>query len=256
MKIAVSDFDGTLCRLVPNTTLGGEVPEKNLSAIRRWRAAGNKFGIASGRGLPLLEMAVRKHRVPVDFMICSNGSTVFDGQGKLLDSTVIPPDALRAFLEYPLVREEPRPFLLFGVRQVFSLRPYPDIPLEYSAPISWEDAADRKDVVQLSIMFRDPGETQSAMERIQKAFPMLRGNPNRVYLDLNLRQVNKRYGIERLVSAMGWDGNELLVIGDDKNDLPMIEYFHGFTVDTAQPFMKEAAVKVYDSVGRMLEDNL
>ena len=256
MKIAVSDFDGTLCRLSPGTTLGGSVPEANLSAIRRWREAGNKFGIASGRGISLLEMEVEKYGIPVDFLICSNGAAIFDEARELLHSTVFPPDVLRDFLNHPLIRGKELPVLLFGERQVYALRPYPDIPMEYTPAISWEEAANLRDAVQLGIMFPSLEETRRATEAVERDFPMLGGNANRVYLDVNLRGVDKKYGVEHLVEAMGWQGAPVLVIGDDKNDLPMVEYFHGFTVDTAQPFMKEAAAKVYGSVGEMLEDSL
>ena len=50
----------------------------------------------------------------------------------------------------------------------------------------------------------------------------------------------------------GWQPEETLFIGDDQNDLPAVKYFHGYTVETAEPFMKEAATKVYLSVGDML----
>ena len=50
----------------------------------------------------------------------------------------------------------------------------------------------------------------------------------------------------------GWQPEETLFIGDDQNDLPAVKYFHGYTVETAEPFMKEAATKVYSSVGDML----
>ena len=48
MKIAATDFDGTLC------PIGEPIPEENIRAIKAWQAAGNKFGIATGRGLSLI----------------------------------------------------------------------------------------------------------------------------------------------------------------------------------------------------------
>ena len=256
MKIAISDFDGTLCRILPGTTLGGSVPEENLAAIRKWRAAGNKFGLASGRGLSLLEKEVEKYRIPLDFLICTNGASIFDENRNLIHSTVIPRDVLRDFLHHPLSHEKERPFLIFCEKQVYALRLYPDIPIERTPLITWEEAGELEDAVQLGLMFRTPEENHQTTENMQREFPMLGGNPNRVYLDINMRQVNKRYGVERLTETMGWEKEEILVIGDDRNDLPMIRYFHGFTVDTAQPFMKEAATKVYSSVGQMLEENI
>ena len=59
-------------------------------------------------------------------------------------------------------------------------------------------------------------------------------------------------GLRRLLKVTGWQPEETLFIGDDQNDLPAVKYFHGYTVETAEPFMKEAATKVYSSVGDML----
>lgn len=256
MKIAISDFDGTLCRIAPGTNLGGRVPEENVVAIRRWREAGNKFGIASGRGLSFLVPEVEKYGIPVDFLICGNGSSVFDGERNRLHRTVIPTEVLEAFARHPLSTPEDRPFLVFGERQLYSVRPYPHIPVEVAPLISIEEAVKREDVVQLGLMFPTPEETRQASDEMERDFPMLGGNPNRVYLDINMNQVNKRYGVERLLEVMGWEGNEVFVIGDDRNDLPMIHHFHGFTVNTAQSFVKEAATRIYDSVGNMLNENL
>ena len=50
--------------------------------------------------------------------------------------------------------------------------------------------------------------------------------------------------------------DDLFVIGDDRNDLPAIEAFHGYTVATAPDFMKTAAKKVYESVAQMMLENL
>ena len=62
----------------------------------------------------------------------------------------------------------------------------------------------------------------------------------------------RRDGLRRLLKVTGWQPEETLFIGDDQNDLPAVKYFHGCTVETAEPFMKEAATKVYPSVGDML----
>ena len=78
------------------------------------------------------------------------------------------------------------------------------------------------------------------------------GNINRNYIDFNLKEANKRDGLRRLLKVTGWQPEETLFIGDDQNDLPAVKYFHGYTVETAEPFMKEAATKVYSSVGDML----
>ena len=93
---------------------------------------------------------------------------------------------------------------------------------------------------------------------VRASFPQLRGNINRGYLDLNLVEADKKNGVARLLQVTGWQvaPDDLFVIGDDRNDLPAIEAFHGYTVATAPDFMKAAAKKVYESVAQMMLENL
>ena len=55
---------------------------------------------------------------------------------------------------------------------------------------------------------------------------------------------------------MAWETPEVFSIGDEINDLPMIEAFDGFTVDTARDEIKAKARQAYASVGAMLLDNI
>ena len=123
---------------------------------------------------------------------------------------------------------------------------------------TFERAIARDDIVQISLNC----ETQENALRVEKmvraSFPQLRGNINRGYLDLNLVEADKKNGIAQLLQVTGWQvaPDDLFVIGDDRNDLPAIEAYHGYTVATAPDFMKTAAKKVYESVAQMMLENL
>lgn len=109
----------------------------------------------------------------------------------------------------------------------------------------------------MGMRFRDREETLAAFAAIDSDFPnIFTGNMNRQFLDLNRAGVNKSMGIADFVRHMGWEAHDLFIIGDDRNDLAMIEKYGGYTVRRAQPFMHEAARAVYDSVGAMLRDHL
>ena len=118
--------------------------------------------------------------------------------------------------------------------------------------LTFERAASMEKVVQLSMRCGSVEEAEAVTAEVRKAFPEVIGNINRNYIDFNLKEANKRDGLRRLLKVTGWQPEETLFIGDDQNDLPAVKYFHGCTVETAEPFMKEAATKVYPSVGDML----
>ena len=68
--------------------------------------------------------------------------------------------------------------------------------------------------------------------------------------------VSKSQGIAKLLELMNWQNAEVYAIGDESNDLPMLEAYDGFTVNTAREVIKEKARAVYPSVGGMLLANL
>lgn len=251
MKIAITDFDGTL------KPFDNKIPPSTVEAIHRWRAAGNKFGIATGRELNMLNHDLRHYDITTDFLICVNGAVVFDKDRNILQSIRIERRLKERLIELPLVRDSDYAMICFCERQSFSLRADSNyVPSEIAPPIDWRDVLERDDVVQFGIKFRTTEEAEDAQLLIEREIPQLGGNRNRIFLDINVRTVDKRFGVESLIRLMNWSDDELLVIGDDKNDLPMITAFNGFTMARASDFMKSAARKVYGSVGDMLLDNI
>ena len=71
MKVAASDYDGTLLR-------GGKIDEETLLAVKKWRAAGNKFGVISGRDYGMLVPQLRAFGLEFDYTVCNNGGIIRD----------------------------------------------------------------------------------------------------------------------------------------------------------------------------------
>ena len=251
MKIAITDYDGTLRELKE-----GIVPKSNVEAIQKWRKAGNKFGIATGRNISMLDFELKNYDITLDFVVCVNGAVVLDRERNILHSVRITFSIVKDFIKLPIVTDSDNQIIVFCERNVFSIRPYSEMPIELIPKISFDELLQRDDIVQFGIKFKTPEEALKMKEDLPKIFPMLGGNPNRNYLDINMNGVNKKYGISKLLEIMSWQDCPLFVIGDDSNDLPMIKEFNGYTVKTAAPFMHEAAAKVYNSVGDMLIENI
>ena len=252
MKIAFSDYDGTLS--VPHEGVAAET----ITAIHDWRSAGNKFGIVTGRDYSLIAMEMRAHNIPVDFYICCNGAAIHHTDGTPLISTPLSREVMKDFFRSEHVRSYTDGMLFFTPEHAYTYRLRTDVPSSYLTPLNTiEEALRLKDVVQMGMRFRDREETLAAFAAIDSDFPnIFTGNMNRQFLDLNRAGVNKSMGIADFVRHMGWEAYDLFIIGDDRNDLAMIEEYGGYTVRRAQPFMHEAARAVYDSVGAMLRDHL
>ena len=252
MKIAFSDYDGTLS--VPHEGVAAET----ITAIHEWRSAGNKFGIVTGRDHSLIAMETRAHNIPVDFYICCNGAAIHQPDGTPILSTPLSCAVMKDFFHSEHVCNYTDGMLFFTPERAYTYRLRTDVPPSFLTPLSEiEEALHLKDVVQMGMRFRDRDETLAAFAAIDADFPnVFTGNMNRQFLDLNRAGINKSTGIADFIRHMGWESHELLIIGDDRNDLAMIEEYGGYTVRRAQPFMHEAARAVYDSVGAMLRDHL
>ena len=69
--------------------------------------------------------------------------------------------------------------------------------------------------------------------------------------------VSKAAGMTHLLELRRWgEAKEVLVIGDDMNDLPMIRHFNGHAVANAAPEVRDAASSVFLSVGQMLRERV
>lgn len=253
MKLAFSDFDGTLC-------IDGGVPEENLQAIKAWQAAGNKFGIATGRGYRAILPEIERHHIPVDFMVCTNGSSVYDAQGKLLQAQTIPQATVTALLQSQHVTDYTGGLLFFTTTQACMYNGAQMLPPElFRALGSVAEATELPDMLQVGMEFPDQEQTLAAFAALDADFPKtFAGNINRRFLDINIYGTAKDQGILALARRLQVPEQDIWAIGDDRNDLPMLRRFgsHGCCVARAKEYMHEAAGCVYDSVGAMLYDNL
>ena len=245
-----SDYDGTLCR--------GGISELDLEAIRRWRAAGHLFGVISGRGYTSLyhEVSVRND-VPYDFLIGNNGCVIYDGAGKLLanlagDGAVLAP-VVAAIIEAG------------GYHACISL-PEERIMVEYPG------ATDRGDVTRAippeevrSIKRFNQIDTRLATEAAAAAFSaMINGRygdaitayQNGTCVDMVPPGVSKPEGLSKYLELMGLPHSDGLTVGDNYNDIGMLEAFGGYAVASAAPEIKERIGRICDSIADLIDRHM
>jgi HAD superfamily hydrolase (TIGR01484 family) len=236
------------------------VTEADLAAIARWRDAGNKFGIATGRGLSLILQRVHEYEVPFDFLVCTNGATVFDAELNLLASHAMPTEVRQELLQDEALQQS-HYLLFFTTREAEIYRPYPQFRHdleELSIPeIDATAVRELTDVIQVSLLYSDRQATAAACQHLQERFGReLYVASNQCFIDITVNGIDKGTGLQELVQQQRWEGLPLLAIGDDSNDLPMIDRFQGYTVENAGDAIKQRAAAVYPSVGSMLSAHL
>jgi len=234
--------------------------QTDLAAIARWRTAGNLFGIATGRGLSLIMKRLRQFAVPFDFLVCTNGAAIFDAKLQVLSSYPMPVMAMRTLLAEPVVQRS-HYVLFFTTREAMIYRPYEEFKddlKELEIPeINVDEIGRLQDVIQVSLLYSTIEETMQARDALQERFAnVLCVNRNRCFIDITVDGIDKGIGLQELLRLQHWEDVPLLTIGDDENDLPMIERFNGYTVQSATPAIQQKAIKVYESVRELLDEQL
>ena len=253
LKVAASDFDGTIYR-------GEKISAEDLVAVRNWRAAGNKFGIVTGRCYPMLAHHLREFELEIDFAICDNGSIIFDGGGQIIFEAELPKKILLEIMNEPCAQRSYH-FALEAAEKVFCacVKEKSWVIREagrWNFPLEIVESAQVESlpkINQLALDFATPEEALATAEILNKKFSaQIYAQKNTHSVDVVPRGINKAQGVENLLNLRDWRGAEIFFIGDESNDLPGIKKFGGFTVVTAKDFVKRQATTIFDSVGAML----
>jgi HAD superfamily hydrolase (TIGR01484 family) len=253
MRIAVSDYDGTLF-------YDGRVKQEDIEAIHTWRKAGNLFGWATGRDLSLALHGAKRWGIPFDFLVCMNGAALYDSNLRLLKSRDIPQGLIRSVLTHPAALASMHYQLCInGINKIYirSERSYFRKSELSFQQVTYEDALLVREVQQISLAYASEHDYYRYAESLQTDFrDMLSFNLNGFFIDINQKGVNKLSGLLDILAIQGWPAEDLLAIGDGENDMSMIRHFKGFSVSNAPEKVARAAAAVYHSVGEMLLDKL
>ena len=219
--LLVSDFDDTL------SSDGYRVPERNLRALDYFRGQGGRFTVATGRAHRTF--APHVHLVPIDApVVLSNGSALYDFQSdRMLFQTFLPPEAPAHFAA--LLRELPalaleayhgediyvwNPNLITDSHMAkvgtgYELCPVKEMPAPWTKAILQQER-------RILLQARDwlarhcPGVYETIFS-------------NDYYLEITLRGSTKGGMVDRLVDYLGADPARVYCVGDNQNDIPMLE---------------------------------
>ncbi len=253
-KVAASDFDGTLFREL-------KISAEDFAAIKNWRAAGNAFGIVTGRALVMLKPHLQEFALDIDFVACCNGAIIYDGDKQIIFESELPKKILLEILNEPSASRSLH-FAFEASDEIFCARVKESSWVlreknRWSFPVTFVDdvqiAGLPKKINQLALDFPSPAEAQAAADILNQKFgSAIFAQKNTHSVDIVTAGINKARGVENLLRLKNWRDAKVFVIGDESNDLPMIKKFSGFTVGTAKDFVKREASAVFDSVGAML----
>ena len=80
-KILFSDYDGTFYKDEANIV-------KNVDRVKKFRAAGNIFCLATGRSYSEVIEVINKYNIEYDYLIVNDGLGLIDDKGNILHKVV------------------------------------------------------------------------------------------------------------------------------------------------------------------------
>lgn len=251
MLVLASDFDGTLKQ-------NGIVSDEDIQAILQFQAAGNQFGIITGRSVGMIRGELEEFKVPFDFLICNNGAVIAD-QNYCMVQRIDPDFEDAKELVEELIQDED---LLVGVSDGDRFGTIQQGNIQFKkgqiskkvrrVPTDWQ-LLYKKDV--LNSVYMRHQDVDKAWQLCQYLTEKYEGKLNFHFnhgaIDVTVAGISKKTGIELLEKMLN---NPVAVIGDGHNDLPMIEAFNGYSMTAAPEDVKAKASKVFDTVGDCLMD--
>ena len=249
MKFLASDYDGTLRQSL-------RVAEKTAARVRLFQQHGHCFAIVTGRTLNNIYEESIDNGVPADYYICSNGGMIADREGKVVYAEYIDLATAKALADYLKTAG----FEGYIASNGFMTCDYhdPAVVIEKGAKVftyqlvSEEELFASGKVVSFAAWIEDRDRLLELQKLVDERFGEIVDTfCNCGTLDIVAKGVSKKVGAEHAASLAGAD--ELFVIGDDYNDLPMIEGLNGFGITTGVEPVRQAASRLFDTVDDCLD---
>ncbi len=215
MKILISDFDLSLYDKETDF-------HKTLTAIEEFRKSGNIFIIATGRNISSLLKTISPYGVFYDYIICGDGTKIFDQNLSELYSEYITHknrrDIINALNSADCID---RVYIDDGYNF------YDDnYDMDGTAIIASFDLSHRKETNDL---------LNDIVQKIPRCIRLLECQMGKHHQS---KTQTKNTAIRKLVSLKGWNPNDVYTFGDEVNDYFMIKDYNGYMKENGNPVLK------------------
>ncbi len=253
MKVLASDYDGTLC-------LNEVYQSRTSDYIRRWREAGHLFGIVTGRDIRMTREAVEDGEIPVDFLICNNGCVLYDHRYREIHSEKIPLRVVKKMIRTEAVKRSTYIVLADDRgRYVYDNEYVPEkyTSVYYTDVLNEDNIEDHPFFYQMDTRYKNAREMHEVAQLWQNEVGQyVTVNPNVATIDMTPPGVTKLTGLQQYIRLQALEEAEIITAGDGFNDVPMLEYYRGYTVESAVNAIKEKADVVVKNVEELITREL
>ncbi|WP_067840914.1 HAD family hydrolase [Amphibacillus sediminis] len=219
IKLIALDLDGTLVNHADQ-----KASERLVAAVKQAQELGVEVIIATGRhrstSLPIAE------QLGVEYLVTLNGGEIWTKDGNLLHRQAIDPITVDQILE---VHEQYNTFYWLVSHERVYRESLPENYQEHQ----W---------IKFGFNVEDDATRNEMLEHFSKLDTIELSNSSLTNMELNAKGTHKAAGIASLLTELNLSFDQVMTIGDSKNDLKMIEAAGiGVAMGNAQEIVKEKA---------------
>ncbi len=246
MKVIASDYDGTLNQ-------NRIVSKEDMDAIHRWRQAGNRFGVITGRNLQGILHEMHYYSCPFDFLICNNGCVLYNEKAELLedragDGAVLPD--LCGFL----IEQKGLHVAVTGTEGRCCVEYEGQVPGEGGPWIPLSKTAQIQRFTQVDTHFHTEEEASALAAAVNERFHgRVTAFQNGGNVDIVPFGVSKAGGLTRYLELMKIPASQAVTVGDNLNDLDMLLAFGGYAIASGRPEVAKQAGKTCKNVADLVD---
>ena len=248
MKIIGSDFDGTLNH--------GGMTEAKLKAIEKWRNAGNKFGIISGRGKDFRVSLLSQYpELKIDFFASCSGAYTTDQNGEIIYEARCC-DVSLSELTNDLFDWGCKCVHVNASKYACIVKTLEDKPSWVNEKYAYlsENIPDVAYINQVSVQLPSADDSAEVVEKVRNKYSKyLNPLQNGVCIDIVPAGVNKAEGIYRIMEYFGCTYDDVITVGDNINDMDMIKEFRSYAMKNGVAEVKNAANGIVSDVTEIFE---
>ncbi|MBQ7889429.1 MAG: HAD-IIB family hydrolase [Erysipelotrichaceae bacterium] len=259
MKLLIADLDGTL--YPKKDVKNPNQLESNVEAVKRWIAEGNKFAVATARGLHHYPVLRKTLGFDVNF-IGGNGAAVRLETGEEVIKIVpysIFIDLCKFVLENKInasVATGVHNKWVWSSKDCFPIglnifRPGVEETIEV-ADLDAIDPTEGTDRIQIFVPEADLNNLRSQIEA--RNYPVSITTSDTYMIDIGPQNSSKGITIMELRDRFGVSPDDIIAVGDSENDIPMFEVVRrSYCIDHASPKVKEHSDFAVESVEKVIE---
>lgn len=240
IRLIVSDLDGTLLSSDHRLT------EQVKSAVKHYSRSGRMFTIATGRPNLTVRSIINEMSIQTPYILC-NGSVIGHRDEIIEKNTLTSKDLLKVITDSDQNGLTP---LLFAEKEIFVVRKTKDVEsFEHKEEFQCTLLDNMETMSQVQELFKiiligDMDVIQSVWKhnvpRMQHKYATFQSESN--YLEIVPENHSKGTALIRLMEMLEMCPEEVLAIGNQLNDLDMLEKAGiGVAVANSHPLLKKSA---------------